>query len=201
MKHPIYAVHPAVAYQQSIVQNLTAKTGKSLTDWVELAEKHDPDPKVQMTFLRSEGLGGTTARIVLQASKGGHQLEDESAYLHSAPKLVEAMYSGKKQDLIPLYSAIIRWTENHKDIRICPCKTMVPLYRNHVFAEIKPATMKRIDLGLALKGCQRPLSSRLIDTGGLQKKDRITHRFALTEMGKIDDEVFSWLEEAYNLDQ
>ena len=25
------------------------------------------------------------------------------------------------------------------DVRICPCKTIVPLYRKHVFAEIKPA--------------------------------------------------------------
>ena len=37
-----------------------------------------------------------------------------------------------------------------EDVKACPCKTMVPLYREHVFAQIKPTTNSRIDLGFAL---------------------------------------------------
>ena len=33
------------------------------------------------------------------------------------------------------------------EVRICPCKTMVPLSRNHVFAEIKTTTLTRIGSG------------------------------------------------------
>ncbi|PYT26441.1 MAG: hypothetical protein DMG57_21500 [Acidobacteria bacterium] len=44
------------------------------------------------------------------------------------------------------------------------------MYRNHVFAQIKPTTRTRIDFGLALKDRKTP--NRLIDTGGFVKKDR-----------------------------
>jgi hypothetical protein len=57
---------------------------------------------------------------------------------------------------------------------------MVPLYRNHVFAQIKPTTNTRIDLGLALaKYPESKLPKRLIDTGGKAKKDRITRRIEI----------------------
>ena len=84
------------------------------------------------------------------------------------------------------------------DVKACPCQTIVPLYRNHVFAQIKPATNKRIDLGFALKDARA--TGRLIDTGGFAKKDRITHRIPLESVADIDDEVTRWLNTAYDLD-
>ncbi|MGC1720385.1 MAG: DUF5655 domain-containing protein [Isosphaeraceae bacterium] len=60
------------------------------------------------------------------------------------------------------------------DVKVCPCKTIVPVYRQHVFAEIKPATTSRIDLGFALDSMKA--AGRLVETGGFEKKDRITHR-------------------------
>ncbi len=74
----------------------------------------------------------------------------------------------------------------------------MPLYRNHVFAQIKPATRTRIDLGFALGATKA--KGRLIDTGGYQKKDRITHRIPITALADIDDEVKRWLKAAYELD-
>ena len=85
-----------------------------------------------------------------------------------------------------------------EDVRACPCQTIVPLYRRHVFAQIKPATNTRIDLGLSLK--DTPAPERLIDTGGLAKKDRITHKIAITSLADIDSEVKHWLRYAYDLD-
>jgi predicted GTPase len=84
-------------------------------------------------------------------------------------------------------------------VKVCPCKTMVPLYRKHVFAQIKPTTRTRIDLGLALKGTKVP--KRLIDTGGLAKKDRITHRIEITSVKDIDAVVKKWLKIAYEMDK
>jgi hypothetical protein len=40
----------------------------------------------------------------------------------------------------------------------------------------------------------------MIDTGGLAKKDRITHRFEITSIEEIDEEVKKWLKTAYELD-
>ncbi|MBY0431377.1 MAG: uroporphyrinogen-III C-methyltransferase, partial [Rhodospirillales bacterium] len=66
-----------------------------------------------------------------------------------------------------------------KDVKVCPAKTIIPFYRTHVFAQVKPTTKTRIDLSFALRpliedGTKLP--KRLIDTGGYAKKDRLTHR-------------------------
>jgi hypothetical protein len=85
-------------------------------------------------------------------------------------------------------------------VKACPCKTIVPLYRNHAFAQIKPTTNTRVDLGFALANYKGKLPKRLIDTGGLAKKDRITHRIELKSASEIDDDVKIWLKTAYDLD-
>ena len=85
-----------------------------------------------------------------------------------------------------------------KDVKACPCQTIVPLYRNHVFAQIKPTTRTRIDFGFALKDTKA--TGRLIDTGGFAKKDRITHRIPITSLKEIDAEVKRWLNRAYEMD-
>jgi hypothetical protein len=74
----------------------------------------------------------------------------------------------------------------------------VPLYRNHVFAQIKPTTQTRIDLGFALGA--RKAEGRLIDTGGYAKKDRITHRIPIESAKDIDAEVKKWMKVAYEAD-
>jgi hypothetical protein len=77
---------------------------------------------------------------------------------------------------------------------------MVPLHREHVFAQIKPTTNARIDLGFVLARYQRKLPKGLIDTGGLANKDRITHGIELQSVAEIDAEVKKWLKMAYELD-
>ena len=45
-----------------------------------------------------------------------------------------------------------------------------------------------------------PVTGRLIDTGGFQKKNRITHRIPIASLTDIDDEVKHWLQTAYEWD-
>jgi hypothetical protein len=73
-------------------------------------------------------------------------------------------------------------------------------YRRYVFAQIKPTTNTRIDLGLALAKYNGKMPKRIIDTGGLEKKDRITHRISLGSVDEIDAEVKKWLKTDYELD-
>ena len=83
------------------------------------------------------------------------------------------------------------------DIRLCPGQTIVPIYRKHVIAQIKPATKTRIDFGLALGALKG--KGRLQETGGYAKKDRITHRIAVSSLADLDDELRAWLGRAYAL--
>jgi hypothetical protein len=41
----------------------------------------------------------------------------------------------------------------------------------------------------------------LADTGGLAKKDRITHCIEIKDSGEIDGEVKKWLKTAYDMDR
>lgn len=125
--------------------------------------------------------------------KKGAEDYDPEAY-------VTAMFAGKKAILVRLCDKLLQIGLGlGDDVKACPCKTIVPLYRNHVFAEIKPSTNSRIDLGFAL-GKEVKAKGRLLETGGAAKGDRITHRIPITKLDEIDAEVMSWLEKAYQRD-
>ena len=199
-----FSVHPSVAYIQAIIDNLPEKTGQSMKGWVELVRKQGPvaDKQRQQWLKKEFKLGSTTAWIIVERAEGrANEDSDPEAYLRAAAGYVEAMYAGPKAALRPIHDALLGLARSlGADVKVCPCQTIVPLYRNHVFAQIKPSTRTRIDFGLALKGAKKRLAKRLIDTGGLAKGDRITHRIPITSLNEIDSEVKEWLKIAYELD-
>lgn len=203
-KPSLYSLHPSIAYASAVIANFLKNTGKPIDAWVKLVEKEGiSEPKAQRDWLmKTHKLGNTQASMVLEYLAGGGQdFTDPELYLARAPGYVEAMYKGPKSAIRPIHDRLIQAAlELGPEVKICPCETIVPFYRHHVFAQIKPSTKTRLDFGLALKGTPRRLSERLIDTGGLAKKDRITHRFALESAEQVDDEVLDWLRHAFELD-
>ena len=100
----------------------------------------------------------------------------------------------KKESLWPIYERLLILAASlGSDAKACPGKTIVPLYRQHVFAQIKTTTNTRVDLGLALTNYKGKLPKRAVDTSGLANKDRITHRIELKTPSEIDDEAKKWL--------
>lgn len=200
----LYDVHPGVAMVQKWIEGLKEKTGRSLEEWKAFVKKEGPkDEKSQREWLKIQHKLGTNSAWWIAARVAGKESEEGSPekYLEAAPKYVEKQYAGKKEALRPIYDQLLRLGKAMgSDVKACPCLTMVPLYRNHVFAQIKPTTNSRIDLGFALAHYKGKLPKRLIDTGGLAKKDRITHRLGLKSLGQIDAEVKKWLKTAYDLD-
>ena len=198
----VYSVHPGVLMTQKWIGELKQKTGRSLEEWLTHIKKAAPkDEKSRRDWLKQEyGLGTNTASFLAERAEGkGEEAGDPDLYLQAAERDVEKMFSGGKAGLRPLYDALLKLgLKTGKEAKACPCQTIVPLYRNHVFAQIKPTTQTRIDLGFAL-GDMKP-KGRLIDTGGFAKKDRITHRIPITSMEDIDDEVKHWLKVAYDHD-
>jgi hypothetical protein len=198
----LYGVHPGVLMTQKWVADLKQKTGRSLDEWVALVKKSGPpDEKARRDWLKSEhGLGTNAATWVAERAEGkGVDLSDPDAYLAAAERYVEDMFAGGKSGLRSLYDRLLKLGLGvGTDVKACPCQTIVPLYRNHVFAQIKPTTRTRIDMGFALGA--RKAEGRLIDTGGYAKKDRITHRIPITSEADIDGEVERWLRTAYEED-
>jgi uncharacterized protein DUF5655/uncharacterized protein DUF4287 len=193
MKKWTYDLHPAVSMVQSVMAGMKEKTGRTIEEWMEFIESEGPaDQKERREWLKSRhGLGTNYAGWLAGLSVGKDDIGDPATYLK--------MFSGAKEALRPIYDEMLGIGKSlGKDVRVCPCKTMVPLYRKHVFANITPTTRTRVDLGLALRDMKTP--KRLIDTGGFAKKDRITRRIELASVADIDDDVKRWLKTAYDMD-
>jgi Domain of unknown function (DUF5655) len=200
----LYGVHPSVAMVQKSMVELKEKTGRALEEWIALVKKEGlKDEKSQREWLITKHKVGTrdAGWIAERAEGKGGDLDTPEVYLKSAVRYVEEQYAGPKEKLRPIFDELLKLGKSMgSDVKACPCKTIVPLYRNHVFAQIKPTTSSRIDLGFALTHYKGKLPKRLIDTGGLAKKDRITHRIEITAVEQIDGEVKKWMKTAYDLD-
>lgn len=193
---PPYALHPSYRHIQAGLDKLPERTGKDFVEWlaaVDAAGLADAAARREW-FQRQPGITASMAGFLAERSLGRGTPEDYDPIAEE-----NAQFPPAKAGLRPLYDALFRLiTDLGSDVRVSPCQTMIPFYRKHVFAQVKIATRQRIDVGLALK--DRPFTERLLDTGGLAKKDRITHKFGLTSLIELDDEVRAWLREAYELD-
>ena len=182
--------------EETALAKLQERTGKTLEEWIKLVKKSGPPTeKERRVWLKQEqGLLTTYAWWIAERAEGKGAAAD-----YDPEALVEEMFAGSKAGLRPIYDRLLQLgLKVGRDVKACPCQTIVPLYRKHVFAQIKPTTRTRIDFGFALK--DMPASGRLIDTGGFAKKDRITHRIPITSLAEIDDQVKYWLKVAYDLD-
>ena len=200
----LYSVHPSIAMVQKGIAELSQKTGRSLEEWIAITKKFGPPSENERRewLTKERKLGRNNATWIAERAdgKGTAAFDSPEAYLKTAAEWVEAQYAGARAAMRPLYDELLKLGFSlGKDVKACPCKTMVPFYRNHVFAQIKPSTNTRIDLGFALGNMKAP--KRLIDTGGFAKKDRITRRIEIKSKSDIDDEVKKWLKKAYELDE
>ena len=196
-----FKIHPGVAHAQAMVDKLAATTGRDLEAWLVLVKKAKlAEAKTIQAWLKEQHEVGTVhAGLIADIAVTGPDVYSAEAYLRAAPGYVEALFSGPKAALRPLYEELAALAlELGKDVQLSPCKTFVPVYRSRVIAQLKPSTNTRLELGLALGGLKA--KGRLIDTGGFARKDRITHRIAITAAADIDAETRDWLAQAYALD-
>lgn len=191
----IYSIHPGFSMIESSRRNILERTGKTWEDWVEILRRDGPEGEAeQRAWLKSEHGFTTNYALWIVEEANGQGIDS-----YDPDSLVESQYDEKKAALRPIYNELLRIGFGlGPDVKVCPCATMVPFYRKHVFAQIKPTTRTRIDLGLCLKGVEA--GGRLIDTGGQAKGDRITHRIPIAGLDEIDGEVLGWLKRAYDAD-
>lgn len=200
----LYSVHPGVAMIQKCIDELPEKTGRSVDQWMQHIRKDGPgDEKGAREWLKEKyGFGSNTVWWLAERALGknkGFKEEDPEQYLKMAEQNVEKQYAGKKAALKPLYDKLLNLCLSlAKDVKACPCETIVPIYRHHVFAQIKPTTNTRIDFGLALKDTK--CTGKLKDTRGFEKKDRISRKIEVTSMKDMNAELVKWLKLAYKMD-
>lgn len=196
-----YDVHPGVAMVQKFVADLPEKTGKTLEEWGELVDAQGFDTAAEKrSFLKTKhGFGTNAAAWIVEYTDDNPTWDaDPESYLACAAEFVDDMYSGGKEHLRPVFERLLEVGRAlGEDVKVCPCKTMVPLYRGRVFAEIKPSTKTRIDLSLALT-LDVPEQGKLKrNEQRIKKGDRLTHLIALEKLDDVTPEVKRWLKAAY----
>jgi len=186
-------MHPGFWMVDSSKRKVVERTGKTYEEWVDILRRDGPvGEKEQREWLKAaHGFTSNYALWIVEEAAG------RGPDSYDPDKNVEEQYQGKKEALRPIYDALLKLGLAHgEDVKACPCGTIVPLFRKHVFAQIKPTTNTRVDLGLCLRGVAA--SGRLLETGGEAKGDRITHRIPIQAVDEIEDEVKAWLKRAYD---
>jgi hypothetical protein len=146
-KKSIYGVHPGV-HNHEVGGRLKTKTGRSLDEWIK--------------FIRKEGPPTEQARDWLKQEHGWEQtsLVDGGRSVGKGERPVTDVSAGRRNTLMN----VCRQEASASDLTRCwvglsmgkdrpVCQTIVPLYRNHVFAQIKPTTGR--DRLLVWRGIQR----------------------------------------------
>ena len=175
---------------QTMIDNMPAKTGKSLAEWKALLQKKAFAKHMEaVNFLKKEhGVTHGFANTIVTLSKEDQPAEED---------LVASQYAGK-ETLLPVYEKLLTLVQSFgPDVTVAPKKGTVSLIRKRQFALIKPATKTRIDLGLKLK--EVPFAGRLLDSGPFGTM--CTHRVQLSSVEDVDGELKSWLQQAYEQSQ
>ena len=98
-------------------------------------KKGPKEQKERLAWLKSEhGLGTNYASWIAGKSAGKSQeFETGDEYLSHAYDYVDALYAGPKEHLREIYDAILAFAKTMGNRhRVSPCRTIVPIYRNHV---------------------------------------------------------------------
>lgn len=174
------------------LEKLHADTGRTFDEWVALARKTRlRDETALRAWLRDEH--GFRSRLGWWIASAA--LATELPDYEQPEQLVEALYSGRHLALRTLHEALVdEFLGLGGDVLVTSCKTMVPVYRKYVFAQLRP-TPKGVELQLALAG--EPASGRVKPTRRSAPGDRMTHLLVVSTASEIDAELKGLLRSAY----
>src|SRR6266704_641481 len=130
-----YDAHPSLAMGQKWWAGLKEKTGRSMEAWIALVKKEGPrDEKSRREWLKTKHKMGTNrASCIAERAEGkGWEEDTPEAYMKAAVRYVEEQYAGPKEKLRPIFDELLKLGKSlGEDVKACPCRTIVPLYREH----------------------------------------------------------------------
>jgi hypothetical protein len=187
-----YQPHPMLARERQAMERIRKDTGRSYDDWVSFARAKGPsDVRALSRWLQEDhGHRRMDASWIANAARSS----DEADYGDPEP-MVDALYSGAHAALRPLHESVVdAFLSLGDDVVVTACKTMVPVYRKHVFAEMRPAE-GGVDVQLALG--EVAAKGRLARSSNRMPGDRMTHHVLVRAKKDVDAELRRWLAAAY----
>jgi hypothetical protein len=176
---------------QTMIDNLKKNTGKSLEQWVKIAQGSKLAKHGEIVqFLKSEHeLGHGYANLVAQKALGTLSADE------SSDDLLSAQYSGAKAVLRPIYDALAAEIAKFgSDVDFSAKKAYVSLRRSKQFGIIQPSTATRLDVGINLKG--EAATGRREASGSFNSM--VSHRVRIENKSQVDKELIGWLKKAYD---
>jgi len=174
---------------RSQIQNIEAKYGRSIDDWIELIRasgrtRHgEIVAMLKKEYGLSHGAANRVALVAMEALAPNAETTDQEM----------ALYAGKGA-LLPIHSSLMGSVSGlGPDIEVAPKKGYLSLRRRKQFAMIRPAA-RHVDLGLILPG--RPVDARFESAANFNAL--FTHRVRVRSVDEVDRELVGWLKAAYD---
>ena len=180
------------------IRNIEERYGKPLSEWIAIVKESGITKHTDIVAMLKSNYGmshGSAHRVALKSR------EADAASMVKAAKAggrdpIDEMFSGKKADLKPLYDTLMSTiTSFGHDIELAPKKGYVSLRRKKQFAMIQPTTATRIDIGLIFKDV--PITERLESASSFNAL--FTHRIRVNTVNDVDEQLITWLKQAYDL--
>lgn len=175
------------------VRNIERRYGRSIDDWAAiLKEQGIEKPGQAIVYLKSDhGLDHAAAhRIALVA-----RARSSAAVLDAGadPDPISVLYPAARAALKPIHHRVVAYLQTLGPFEVAPKKGYVSLRRSKQFAMLQPGA-RWVNLGLVLAGVQAV--GRLEDAASFNAL--FTHRVRITSPEEIDEELQSWLRQAYD---
>lgn len=186
-----YSPHPGLRMEAKGLAKLRADSGRTFDQWVAIATKSGLRAQRELrTWLSAEhGLASRNAWWIADAALLGHKpgYEEPEA-------LVDALYSGPRAKKRELHERLIdEFIALGDDIIVTACKTMVPVYRQFVFAELRPVSAG-VEVRLSQGASKIGKRLQAVKRGG---SDRVTCGVVIQHEDEIDAELRTWIAHAY----
>jgi uncharacterized protein DUF5655/uncharacterized protein DUF4287 len=183
---------------ESQIRTIEEKYGKSLSEWIAIVKKSGITKHSEIVAMLKSQYGmthGAAHRIALKAREADAASIVQTAKASGTDPVAD-LYTGKKAGLKPLHDALMTAiTMFGHDVELAPKKGYVSLRRKKQFAMIQPTTATRLDVGIILKDV--PTTERLESAAGFNAL--FTHRVRVNSISDVDEQLITWLKQAYDL--
>jgi hypothetical protein len=180
---------------QAYIDNIKTKTGMTPDDFKTLArEKGFLKPGVKVgeivAWLKEDfGLGQGHAMAIVLA------LKEDNAPKLSLDERIDHFFTSSRSNWRGTYAQLMKKIEEFGgDVNPDPTDTYISLLKGNKKFAVLAFTTDRMDIGIKLKGVTP--GARLEAAGSWNSM--VTHRVRITAPSQVDNEVLTWLKNAYD---
>jgi hypothetical protein len=180
---------------QSYLDTIKAKTGKTQQDFIRMAEekgflKEGTKAGEIVAWLKADfGLGHGHAMAIVNVLKGA------TTPRASKDERIDKLFNGNKSTWRAAYDDLLAKLQQFgDDVRVAATDSYISLLKGDKKFGVIAITAERMDVGIKLKSL--PVEGRVEESG--KWNSMVTHRVRITDAQQLDDELLTWLRQAYD---